>query len=180
MSPPSAICVYAASSPGVSEAYTAAAVALGTHLAEQSIHLVYGGGRAGLMGALADAALAAGGEVTGIIPAFLDDRELTHRGVTHLYVTQSMHERKQRMADLSDAFIALPGGIGTLEELVEVLTWAQLQLVAKPITLLDVGTFWDPFVALLAHLDEQGFMREGTRGMLRRASSPAAAVAATS
>lgn len=166
------ICVYAASSPGRDPAYTELAAALGTTLAQAGIGVVYGGGHAGLMGALADAALQAGGEVTGVIPDFLDEREATHRGVTHLHVVGSMHARKTLMAESADAFIALPGGIGTLEELVEVMTWAQLGLIRRPIGLLDAGGFWAPFLALLHHLDAEGFVREGTRGMLLHASTP--------
>jgi uncharacterized protein (TIGR00730 family) len=166
------ICVYAASSPGRDPAYAELAAALGTTLAQAGIGVVYGGGHAGLMGALADAALAAGGEVTGVIPDFLDEREATHRGVTHLHVVGSMHARKTLMAESADAFIALPGGIGTLEELVEVMTWSQLGLVRRPIGLLDVGGFWTPFRALLRHLDGEGFVREGTGGMLLHETAP--------
>lgn len=168
------VCVYAASSPGAGPGYAAAATALGRTLAQAGVGLVFGGGRAGLMGAVADAALAAGGEVTGVIPGFLHDRELTHHGVTHLHVVGSMHERKLLMAERADAFIALPGGIGTLEELVEVMTWSQLGILRRPIGLLDVDGFWAPFTALLGHLDAQGFVREGTRGLLLREDSPAA------
>ncbi|WP_354697854.1 Putative cytokinin riboside 5'-monophosphate phosphoribohydrolase [Paraconexibacter sp. AEG42_29] len=165
------ICVYAASSPGPSPAYVAAAADLGRTLAASGIGVVYGGGRAGLMGALADATLAAGGEVTGIIPDFLDAREATHRGVTHLHVVGSMHERKTLMAERADAFIALPGGIGTLEELVEAMTWWQLNLVPRPMGLLDVDGFWAPFTGLLDHLVAHGFMPQRTRAMLREDTS---------
>lgn len=167
------ICVYAASTPGPSPAFAAAARDLGTTLAEAGIGVVFGGGRAGLMGALADAALAAGGEVTGIIPDFLDAREVTHRGVTHLHVVGSMHERKTLMAEQADAFVALPGGIGTLEELVEAMTWSQLGLAPRPIVLHDVDGFWAPFLALLDGFVAQGFMPAASRAMLGVATSGA-------
>lgn len=172
------VCVYAASTPGPSPAYMEAATALGTTLAIAGIGVVFGGGRAGLMGALADAALAAGGHVTGVIPDFLDAREVTHTGVSELHVVGSMHERKMLMAERADAFIALPGGIGTLEELVEVMTWSQLGLLARPIGLLDVDGYWTPFTDLIAHMDAHGFIREQTRGMLVRADCAPALVAA--
>ncbi|MCW3038758.1 MAG: hypothetical protein JWM31_663 [Solirubrobacterales bacterium] len=178
MSELSSVCVYAASTPGPTSAFAAAAGALGRTLAEAGITVVFGGGRAGLMGALADAALAAGGDVVGVIPDFLDARELTHRGVSELHVVASMHERKTLMAERADAFVALPGGIGTLEELVEVMTWSQLGLLPRPIGLLDVDDFWAPFTHLIAHLDAHGFIREQTRGMLHREDDPAALLAA--
>jgi uncharacterized protein (TIGR00730 family) len=122
--------------------------------------VVYGGGRVGLMGALADAALAAGGEVIGVIPQELVDRELAHRGLTELHVVGSLHERKALMAGLADAFAALPGGFGTLDELLEQLTWSQLGLHAKPVGLLDVAGYWRPLIALARHATDEGFVRE--------------------
>ena len=121
---------------------------------------MFGGGRVGLMGAVADAALAAGGEVIGVIPQSLVDRELAHEGVTRLEVVDSLHERKARMAELADAFVALPGGFGTLDELLEQLTWSQLGLHARPIGLLDVEGYWRPLIALARHATDEGFVRE--------------------
>src|SRR6185503_14872599 len=145
----SRLCVFCGSSPGHDPAYGAAAAQLGRVLAERGIGLVYGGGRVGLMGILADAALAAGGEVIGVIPQALLDREIGHRGLTQLRVVDSMHSRKALMGDLADGFIALPGGIGTLEELFEVWTWAQLGLHRKPCGLLDANGFYAPLVDFL-------------------------------
>jgi uncharacterized protein (TIGR00730 family) len=141
-------------------AYAVAARALGAAAAERGLVVVYGGGRVGLMGAVADAALAAGGEVIGVIPEELVDRELAHSGLTELYIIGSLHERKAVMAELSDAFVALPGGFGTLDELVEQLTWSQLGLHAKPIGLLDVEGYWRPLIALARHATDEGFVRE--------------------
>jgi uncharacterized protein (TIGR00730 family) len=172
------VCVYAASTPGPSPAFAVQARALGTALAEAGIGVVFGGGRAGLMGALADAALEAGGEVTGVIPDFLVAREVAHQSVTHLHVVRSMHERKTLMAERADAFIALPGGIGTLEELVEAMTWSQLGLLPRPIGLLDVDGFWAPFIALLDHSVAHGFVPARTRAALRCEDTPAALLAA--
>ena len=135
--------------------------------------MVYGGGRVGLMGAVADGALAAGGAVTGIIPEALRDRELAHAGLTELRVVASMHERKALMAELSDAFIALPGGIGTLEELVEVFTWSQLGLHRKPVALLDVAGYYGGLIAFFDHAVEEGFLPPASRAMLLVASEPA-------
>jgi hypothetical protein len=133
---------------------------------------VYGGASVGLMGALADAALGAGGEVIGIIPRALQDREIGHRGLTELRVVRSMHERKQLMADLSDAFVAMPGGVGTLEELAETLTWSMLGLHAKPLGLLDVDGYWQPLVALLDHAVGEGFLRPAHRALALVDSDP--------
>jgi uncharacterized protein (TIGR00730 family) len=143
------ICVYCGSNSGRSPAYAAAARELGALMAGRSIGLVYGGGNVGLMGIIADAALAAGGEVIGVIPRPLVDRELAHPGLSELRVTGSMHERKQLMHDLSDGFVALPGGFGTLDELFETLTWAQLGVHAKPMGLLDVDGFWQPLLRMV-------------------------------
>lgn len=160
------ICVYCGSSPGDRPAYAESARALGKGLAERGIGLVYGGGLVGLMGVVADAALAAGGEVIGIIPQRLVDAEVAHRGLTTLEVVDSMHERKARMAELSDAFIALPGGFGTLDELFEILTWAQLGLHGKPCGLLDVESYFAPLVAWVDGGVAAGFIRPRHRELL--------------
>ena len=153
------ICVYCGSNIGANPAYAAAARQLGQSMAKERIGLVYGGGGLGLMGELARAVLADGGRVTGIIPAFLSVKERMLRDVTELVVVDDMHQRKKLMFDKSDAFVALPGGIGTLEELVEQLTWAQLGRHTKPIVLVNIDKFWDPFLALLRHMHEVGFIR---------------------
>jgi uncharacterized protein (TIGR00730 family) len=161
-----AICVFCGASPGRDPRYAAAAATVGSELARRGIELVYGGGRLGLMGTVADAALAAGGRVTGVIPSGLVDRELAHPGVSELRIVSTLHERKALMADLSDAFIALPGGLGTLEELAEVLSWAQLGLHAKPIGALDVAGFWAPLAGHLDHAAAEGFLSQSHRGLL--------------
>jgi uncharacterized protein (TIGR00730 family) len=166
MPPLCRVCVYAGSSPGARPVYARAARELGALLAGRGIGVVYGGGKVGLMGALADAAMAAGGEVTGVIPRALLEREIGHRGVTSLRVVESMHQRKALMADLADAFVALPGGIGTLEELVEMHTWAQLGLHAKPIGVLDVAGFYRPLAAFLDHAVAERFLRAEHRATL--------------
>ena len=153
------MCVYCASNDGARREYASAARELGDLLARRGEGLVYGGGRAGLMGVLADATLASGGEVIGVMPFGLVEREVAHRGLTRLETVDSMHERKARMLALSDAFLALPGGIGTLEELFETWSWAGLGVHAKPIGILNVGGFWDPLLALLDHLAREGFLR---------------------
>jgi uncharacterized protein (TIGR00730 family) len=142
------MCVFCGSSSRVADAHRAAATRLGTLVATHGMRLVYGGGRVGLMGLLADAALAAGGEVVGVIPQFLVDLEVAHTGLTELRVVESMHERKRTMAELAEAFVALPGGFGTLEEAVEVMTWYQLGLHRKPTVLVSIDGFWEPFRAL--------------------------------
>ncbi len=152
------ICVFCGSSPGASPAYAEAAASLGVLLAEQGIDLVYGGGKVGVMGVLADACLAHGGRVVGVIPTHLWNREVGHAGVTEMHVVASMHERKARMAELADAFVALPGGIGTMEEFFEVWTWGQLGLHAKPYGLLDAGGYFDPLIRFLDHMVEEGFL----------------------
>jgi uncharacterized protein (TIGR00730 family) len=164
-------CVYCGSSGQVDPRYREAAVRLGRGLAGRGITMVYGGGRIGLMGLAADACLAAGGEVIGIIPDFLQRREVDHPGVKQLLVVGSMHERKQRMADLAEAFLILPGGLGTLDELFEILTWKQLGLHSKPIILVDVGGYWQPLVALLDHLVESRFVRPEMRALWEVAAS---------
>ncbi|MCY1397379.1 LOG family protein YvdD [compost metagenome] len=167
------ICVFCGASPGADPIYHDAAVALGRHLAERGLRLVYGGGAVGLMGVVADAALAAGGEVIGIIPQSLERAEIGHKGLTRLEVVDGMHARKARMAELSDAFIALPGGLGTLEELFEVWTWGQLGYHAKPLGVLEVNGFYDPLLTFLDHLVTERFVRPQHREMLQRGSTPA-------
>ena len=156
------ICVYCGSSEGTDPVFRSAALELGQKLASRGIGLVYGGGGSGLMGAVADAVMASGGEVIGIIPKLLIEREHEHRGLTHLHEVETMHQRKQRMADLSDAYIAMPGGIGTLEELVEIFTWQQLGYHEKPVAILNVNGFYDPLLAFLVQMVEKGFVTEAT------------------
>ena len=170
------VCVYCASNDGARPEYLAAARALGTLLAERDLALVYGGGRVGLMGAIADAALAAGGEVIGVIPHALVQREVAHNGLTALHVVDSMHERKSLMAELSDAFIALPGGFGTLEEFFEVVTWTQLGLHRKPCGLLNVAGYYDPLVALIDRAVADGFIQPANRGIVVTESDPEALI----
>ena len=167
------VCVYAGSNPGSDPAYADAARALASVLAERGIGLVYGGGNVGLMGVLADTALAAGGEVIGVMPQALVDREIGHRGLTELRVVGSMHERKALMAELSDAFVAVPGGIGTLEELIEVYTWSQLGIHDKPCGVLNVRGYYDALAAFLDHAVEEGFLRPQHRAVLSVAADPA-------
>ncbi|MEQ8604217.1 MAG: TIGR00730 family Rossman fold protein [Marivibrio sp.] len=160
MQPPvSSLCVYCGSSMGARPIYREAAVALGRTLGEAGITLIYGGGSIGLMGATAQACLGAGGRVTGIIPTFLDELEVGMTGLTELIRTENMHQRKQRMAELSDGFVVLPGGLGTLDETFEILTWRQLQLHQKPILLLNIAGYWDHFVHLLEHQAAEGFVK---------------------
>ncbi len=160
------LCVFCGASPGFDPAHAAFAREVGAGLAGRGIGVVYGGGRVGLMGALADGALAAGGEVHGVIPRALMDRELAHTGVTRLHVVETLHQRKARMAELSDAFVALPGGLGTLEELAEVLSWAQLGLHGKPVALLDPGGYFEPLLAFLDGAVEAGFLAPAHRARL--------------
>lgn len=152
------ICVYCGSRDGVDTRYREAAHSLGSALAHSGIGLVYGGARVGLMGAVADAALAAGGDVLGVIPRGLADREVAHEGVTELRVVETMHQRKLAMIEAADGFIAMPGGFGTLEELFEVLTWHQIGWHDKPAGLLDVAGFYQPLVACMNHMRDQGFV----------------------
>lgn len=161
------ICVFCGSSPGRIPAYAEAAAGLGRLLAQRGIGLVYGGACVGTMGVIAEAALAAGGEVYGVIPTDLVDREIAHPGLTGLYETSDMHERKAKMAELSDGFIALPGGAGTLEELFEVWTWWQLGLHKKPIGLLDVEGYYSRMAPFLDHMVAEGFLRAGYRDALQ-------------
>jgi uncharacterized protein (TIGR00730 family) len=165
------VCVFCGASAGVDRRYGAAARDVGEGLAKRGIGLVYGGGRVGLMGALAEAALAAGGEVIGVIPKGLVDRELAHPGLSELQVVDTLHERKALMAERADAFIALPGGLGTLEELAEVVSWAQLELHAKPIGLLDVADYWGLLLAWLDMAVAEGFVAPAHRRLVTRADS---------
>jgi uncharacterized protein (TIGR00730 family) len=160
------ICVYCGSSPGRLNAYSTAASALAASLVEQNIRLVYGGANVGIMGLLADTVLQLGGEVVGVIPESLVQKEVAHTGLTELHVTQSMHERKTLMAELSDGFIALPGGIGTLEELFEVWTWAQLGFHDKPCGLLNIEGYFDSLALFLDHATDEQFVKQPHRSML--------------
>ncbi len=168
------LCVFCGSSFGTREVYRAQTQAFGELLAERGVELVYGGAHAGLMGALADAVLAGGGRVTGVIPEALMARELAHLGLTDLRIVGSMHERKALMASLSDGFVALPGGIGTLEELFEVWTWSQLGLHAKPCALLDIAGFYTGLAAFMDHVVAEGFLRQKQREALIVEADPAA------
>jgi len=167
-----AVCVYCGSSSGVDGVYLKATQALARTLAERGIGVVYGGASVGLMGALADTTLQAGGTVTGVIPQQLVDREIAHPGLTELHVVNTMHERKALMADLADAFIALPGGIGTLEELIEVYTWSQLRLHDKPLGVLNVAGYYDGLAAFLDHAVTEGFLAAAQRARLLTAAEP--------
>ncbi len=161
MSTIQSICVYCASGPGTNPAYVEAAKSFGRILAENGIRLIYGGGSVGLMGELAESVLAHGGAVTGVIPDFLVNREHMLASVQERIITRDMHERKRVMFERADAFVALPGGVGTLEELVEQMTWAQLGRHKKPILILNVARFWDPLVALLDQMEDLEFIRRG-------------------
>src|ERR1700730_1314864 len=174
------LCVYCGSSGAVDRQYREAATELGACLAAAGIGLVYGGGRVGLIGVFADAALACGGEVIVIIPSRLRDAELAHPGATELVVVDSMHERKRLMAEKADAFAILPGGIGTLDELFEILSWKQLKLHYKPILLVDIGGYWAPLRALLDHIIDTGFAGAQTRRLLQVVLGSAALMEALS
>ncbi|NUR75455.1 MAG: TIGR00730 family Rossman fold protein [Thermoleophilia bacterium] len=170
------VCVFCGASSGRLPVYADAARSLGAALAARGLGLVYGGGRVGLMGAVAEAALAGGGEVVGVIPQELVDRELAHGGLTELRVVGSLHERKALMAELSDGFVALPGGFGTLDELLEQLTWSQLGLHAKPIGLLDAEGYWRPLIELARHATDEGFVRESDLASIAVATEPEALI----
>ena len=172
--PKNAICIYCGSSPGDNPAYLDAARSIGTLIAQRGLTLVYGGGHVGLMGVAADAALAAGGEVIGVIPKDILEKEVGHGGVTELFTVSSMHERKMKMASLSDSFIALPGGIGTLEEIIEVFTWSQLGFHSKACAVLNVEGFYDPLFELLDHMVAHRFLRREHREQLLCAETPEA------
>lgn len=171
------VCVYCGSASGARPVYAEAAKAFGRALVEANMSLVYGGGRVGLMGLIADEVLACGGRAVGVIPELLLSKEVGHTDLTELHVVPDMHERKKKMADLSDAFVAMPGGVGTFEELFEVYTWAQLGYHQKPVALLDVDGYFDPLLSMLRHTVEEGFMREAYLGMLLVAQQPAEMIA---
>lgn len=160
------ICVFCGSNVGARVEYRRVAEELGSYLAEREIGLVYGGGNVGLMGTMADAAMAAGGEVIGVIPQAIVDREIAHRGVTELRVVNSMHERKAMMADLSDAFMAMPGGFGTFEEFCEALTWSQLGIHKKACGLLNVAGYYTPLLAMFDHAVQERFVRRENRSLV--------------
>jgi uncharacterized protein (TIGR00730 family) len=167
------ICVFCGSATGRRPGYAAAAAALGRLLAERGITLVYGGASVGTMGVIADATVAAGGEVIGVIPSDLVDRELAHQGLTELRVVGSMHERKALMAELSDGFLALPGGAGTLDELFEIWTWAQIGLHGKPIGLVDTDGFYQPLLRMVDHMAAEGFLKTDYRNIIQVSDDPA-------
>ena len=169
-----AVCVFCGSHPGNDPAYAEAAQRLGRLLAERDITLVYGGGHVGLMGVIADSALGAGGEVIGVMPRSLVDREIGHTGLTKLHVVSSMHERKALMSELSEGFVALPGGNGTLEEFFEVLTWAQLGEHGKPCGLLNVAGYYDPLLAVFDRMVDRAFLKEEHRGLVLVEEDPSA------
>ena len=166
------ICVFCGSATGASPAYADAARALAAELVRRRLGLVYGGGSIGLMGVLADAVLAGGGEVIGVLPRPLATKELMHTGLTELRLVGGMHERKATMGDLADAFVALPGGLGTFEETLEVLTWAQLGIHAKPVGVLNVEGYWDGLRRMLAHAVEEGFVRPEYAALLLVGATP--------
>jgi uncharacterized protein (TIGR00730 family) len=166
------VCVFCGSSAGVRPQYAAAARELGGLLAHRGVGLVYGGAEVGLMGAVADAVIEGGGEAIGVIPRQLVDREIAHRSLADLRVVGSMHERKALMTELSDAFVVLPGGSGTLDELFEAFTWSQLGIHDKPIGLVDVEGYWEPLLSFLDHAVDEGFLRADHRASLRVARDP--------
>jgi hypothetical protein len=168
------VCVFCGSAPGRQEVYADAARLLGAELVRRGLGLVYGGGSVGLMGVVADAVLAAGGEAIGVLPRGLARKEFAHDGLTELHLVGSMHERKALMGALSDGFVALPGGLGTLEEVFEVLTWAQLGIHRKPVGLVDVQGYWGGLLTLLRHAVEEGFIRPEYAGLLLVESTPEA------
>ena len=165
------VCVFCGSAPGVRPSYSQAAAELGGELAKRGITLVYGGGRLGLMGIVADAVLQAGGRVVGVIPRMLIERELAHPGLTRQHVVTTMHERKTLMAEMSDAFVGLPGGMGTFDELVEIVTWAQLGLHAKPVVLANIDNYFDVLYAMLDNAVGEGFVTAESRARWRNAEN---------
>ena len=166
------VCVFCGSGKGSNPVYVQTARELGSLLAKSSIRLVYGGGNIGLMGTVADAVMEGGGQVTGVIPSFLMQKEVGHRGISDLEIVDSMHQRKQRMADLADAFIALPGGWGTLEELSEILTWKQLGLITQPVALLNTNFFFDPLLDQMRLMVKEGFLQAGYFNLLKVEETP--------
>ncbi|MDO3410161.1 TIGR00730 family Rossman fold protein [Saccharibacillus sp. CPCC 101409] len=169
---PSSIAVFCGSREGASPAYAEGARALGHELAKRGIALVYGGSRVGLMGAVADAVLERGGRAVGVLPHFLQSREIAHQGLTELIVVESMHERKAKMAELADGFVSLPGGPGTMEEYFEIFTWAQLGLHAKPCGVFNVAGYYDPLIALFDRMAGEGFMTAGHREIMLTGATP--------
>jgi uncharacterized protein (TIGR00730 family) len=167
----SAVCVYAGSRLGTDPAYKLAATELGRGVAERGIGLVYGGGNVGIMGAMADAALAAGGRVVGVIPRFLEEREARRRDLTEQHTVASMHERKAKMAELADAFVVLPGGLGTLDETFEILTWRQLRLHDLPVLIADIGGYWRDLFRMLDRAVAEGFVQAGELALFERCDS---------
>jgi uncharacterized protein (TIGR00730 family) len=166
------VCVFCGASVGARPEFAHAAAELGREMARRRITLIYGGGRAGLMGAVADAALSEGGQVIGVITRLLQNRELEHKGVTSLHVVETMHERKMMMANLADAFVALPGGLGTLDELFEILAWAQLGIHSKPVGLLNTVGYYDMLASFLDHVERENFLRLNHRTALIYAAEP--------
>ncbi len=171
------ICVFCGSSDGTDPIYARTAKELGRRIAEKGMGLVYGGATVGLMGILADAALAEGAEVVGVMPNVLMDREIAHRGVTHFHVVKTMHERKALMYEQAEAFIALPGGYGTLDEFIEIVTWALLKIHQKPCILINTSGYYDSFLAFLDHAMSQGFIKPETRKLIQVASDAESALA---
>ena len=172
------VCVFCAANPGNDPAYREQAAAMGKFLAESGRRVLFGGGRTGLMGALADGTLAAGGEVIGVMPRHLVEREVAHAGLSELRVVASMHERKTMLSQLADGFVAMPGGLGTLEETFEMWTWAQLGLHSKPLGILNVKGFFDPLLAFLDHAVDEGFLGATNRRSLVVGSDPAGLISA--
>ena len=167
------ICVFCGSSDGIDPIYKKTSVELGRLLVSKGLRLVYGGGNIGLMGSIADATLEAGGEVIGVIPRFLQEKEVGHHGLTQLHIVNSMHERKLKMAEEADAFIAMPGGLGTLEELAEIATWVQLELMTKPIGILNVNGYYNSLITMLDSMVSEGFLNQGNRRNILAADNPA-------
>lgn len=170
------VCVFCGSNTGLNPVYAESAGKLGSLLAQNNMPLVYGGGKVGIMGVLADAVMANGGEVYGVIPDFLMKREVGHGQITHLEIVDSMHDRKQRMADLADAFMAFPGGWGTLEELAEILTWKQLGLLTEPIVLLNINQFFTPLLNQMRSMAQEGFLHAEHLKNLQVANTPQEAI----
>lgn len=168
------LCVFCGARPGQDPEFQSGALALGKLLAEKNVTLVYGGGIVGLMGSVADGVLNAGGRVIGVIPDFLVKREMAHPNLTELHIVHSMHERKAKMAALSNGFIALPGGFGTLEELFEIITWAQLDLHQKPVGLLNINQFYTPLLDFVDHMTNQGFVSPRHRDLILTDNDPKA------
>jgi hypothetical protein len=168
------ICLFSGSSPGARPEYAEAARAMGRELAARGLELVYGGARIGLMREAADAVMAHGGRVTGVMPRFMVEHGVAHEGLDKLHVVETMHERKAMMAGLADGFIALPGGLGTFEELFEAITWSQIGLHAKPCGILNVCGYYDALEGLLAHASQEGFIRDSTETLLLASDAPAA------